>query len=129
MCAQNNEISFKPGDRIFREGDLLENAYVLKSGKVELSKRVDGHEGTNEQAVVCVVIQGDIIGEMALVDSRPAEVTARVIDPVTALVINGSAFGESLNKASPIVRHVLQALSQRLRERTRDLSVHTTTIS
>lgn len=118
-----------PSERIFREGERLENAYVIKSGKVELSKRVDGHEGTDEQAVVCVLGQGDIIGEMALVDHSPAEVTARVVDPVTALVINASTFGECLNKTSPIVRHVLLALSQRLRERTREISEYTTTIS
>lgn len=124
MSAPNNEATFKPGDRIFIEGEFLSRAYVIKSGKVELSKRVGG----DEQVCVCVVTQGGIVGEMALVDNNSAEVTARAMEPVTAIVIDRLTFERSSNKASPMVRSVLAALTSRLRDRTRDICNNTTIV-
>ncbi len=121
MSAQKNEVTFQPGDRLFSEGDLLTSAYVIKSGKIELSKRV----GEDEQVVVCVVTKGGIVGEMALVDNKPAEVTARVTEAVSLLIVDQLTFDHALNKASPMVRHLLMALTQRLRERTSDISFNT----
>lgn len=125
MSTSINEETFKPGDRIFSEGDLLTDAYVIKSGKVELSKCVGG----DEQVCLCVLTKGDIVGEMALVDNKPAEVTARVMEPVTSLVIDRRTFEQSLDKASPMVRCVLMALTNNLRDRTRAICNNSTIVS
>lgn len=124
MGTTNSEATFETGEHIFLEGDLLTRAYVLKSGKVELSKGV----GENEQAVVCIVTQGGIVGEMALVDGKPAEISARVMEPVTALVINKDAFNQLADQTNPMVSLVLEALAQRLRQHTQDIALNKTIV-
>ena len=62
----------QPGDRIFREGDPGNQAYVAQTGEVELIKTVD-----EKEVVIGTVGQGGIFGEMALVDDAPRMVMAR----------------------------------------------------
>lgn len=105
---------FNPGDRLFREGEAGDVAYILEAGKVEISKRVGG----DELSVVAVVGKGEMIGEMALIDAAPRSATARVIEPTTALLVPRAEFAQRLDKTDPVVRRLLQLLIRRLREQT-----------
>lgn len=65
--------TLRAGDRIFKEGDEGNMAYVVQSGEVEIFKIIDGGE-----TVLGKVGQGGIFGEMALIDCKPRMAGARV---------------------------------------------------
>ena len=41
---KTNALSFKKGETIFKEGDIGEEMFIIKSGKVEVVKNVQGEE-------------------------------------------------------------------------------------
>jgi CRP-like cAMP-binding protein len=104
----------KPGDRLFVEGQMGDEAYLIESGRVEISKRVGG----DETAVVAILGKGEMIGEMALLDEAPRSATARVVEFTTVIVVPRRNFAERLEKSDPVVRRVIQSLVRRLREQT-----------
>ncbi|MEO5336711.1 MAG: cyclic nucleotide-binding domain-containing protein [Magnetospirillum sp. WYHS-4] len=113
----------RPGERLFREGEPGIEAYIIESGRIEISKRI----GEDETAVVAIVGKGEMIGEMALVDDFPRSATARVVEPTTVIVVPRADFEQRLSKSDMVVRRVLQILARRLRDQT-DISARAKTI-
>ncbi|MEE8393046.1 MAG: cyclic nucleotide-binding domain-containing protein [Rhodospirillales bacterium] len=107
--------TFKAGERVFREGEAGDNAYIVESGQIEISKKV----GEDELAVVAVVGKGALIGEMALIDNEPRAATARVVKPAVLLVIGQDDLNERMKRSDPIVSRLLKVLTVRLRSETR----------
>ena len=102
--------SFKPGEVIFAEGDSGNEAYVIEEGTVEISKS----EG-NAELILSVLKSGEVIGEMALIDSSPRMATARAARRTTLIVIPKAVFAKILGKTDAVVRVILMALLGRLR--------------
>jgi len=78
-----DRVVFKPGDVVFREGDVGNRAYVVIEGEVEVSKMAGEEKIVLEQ----VGAQG-IFGEMALIDDRPRSATATAIQRTQCMLIH-----------------------------------------
>jgi len=102
--------TFQPGDRIFKEGDDGNLAYVVQSGEVEIFKTIDGVE-----TVLGTVGQGGIFGEMALIDSKPRMAAARAKTGSTIIVVTRATFEQKLGKADPFIRGLLNILVNNVR--------------
>lgn len=59
---------------------------------------------------------GQFFGEMSLIDGGPRSATVEASTPMHLLVISQREFWELLAEAPAIARHIMRALSQRLRE-------------
>ncbi len=103
--------TYQPGDRIFKEGDEGNLAYVVQSGEVEIIKTVDGVE-----KVLGTVGKGGIFGEMALIDSKPRMAMARCSKGSTIIVVNRAMFDEKMKKSDPFIRGLLNILVSNIRE-------------
>ncbi len=107
MIAQ---LSFQPGDIIFSEGDAPGAAYLIDSGKVEISIKQNGIA-----TVLSYLTSGDLLGEMSVLDGSSRSATARAIDPSKLTEIREDQIQERLNEADPIVRALMQSLLHRYR--------------
>ncbi|MGC2854149.1 cyclic nucleotide-binding domain-containing protein [Novispirillum sp. DQ9] len=94
--------TFQPGERLFREGDPAECAYVIVDGRVEISKAV-----RDDTHVLAVVGKGEIVGEMSLIDDQPRSATARAVGSVTCIVVSRAAFQAKLDRMDPVTRRLL----------------------
>ena len=103
--------TYQAGDRIFKEGDEGNMAYIIQSGEVEIVKEVDGVE-----TVLGTVGQGGIFGEMALIDSKPRMAAARCSKGSTIIHVCRSMFEEKLAKSDPFIRGLLNILVNHIRE-------------
>lgn len=65
---------FFNGDIIFYEGDRAEKAYVIESGRVEISRKKEG--------VLAILSRGQMFGEMGPMDGNPRNATARALGEV-----------------------------------------------
>jgi len=108
------KVSFEAGQRIFKEGDDGDLAYVIESGEVEISFRREG-----KTIPISVVRKGDMIGEMALLDPGPRSATARCLTETTAITVGRDHFESRLGQADPVLRRVILQLIRRLREQSR----------
>ncbi|HHT9137059.1 MAG TPA: cyclic nucleotide-binding domain-containing protein [Candidatus Wunengus sp. YC60] len=104
------ELVCKKGEIIFKEGDISGNAYIIKTGQVEISK------GEGKQKVVLAVLkEGDIFGEMGLIEDKPRSATATALDDVRLKAINHEKFNELFLKDPASLIPFFKAVFERLR--------------
>lgn len=99
-----------PGERVFREGEEGNCAYVVEDGVVEIYKQVDGKD-----VVIGTVTKGGILGEMALIDNQPRMAGARVVKMATLVTVPRATFQEKLAKADPFIRGLLGIFVKNIR--------------
>ena len=71
------ESSAKMGDFVFKDNDPGDGFYLIRSGKIKISKQVvpEGKKSPQEH-LLTVLTAGNIFGEMALVDGAPRSADA-----------------------------------------------------
>lgn len=104
---------FMPGDVILGEGESNACLYVINEGEAEVVKG----SGAGETTLV-VLGQGDIFGEMGLIDGQPASATIRATKRTTVWLYDERAFKETLVNDPMLAKKVIDTLVQRLRRTT-----------
>ena len=104
------------GTVLFREGDRGETMYVIRSGKVNIVKRIGDSEIT-----LAVLGPGEFFGEMALLEGLPRSASAVVADEAMLIELEHSAFATLVRRNSEIALRLLRRLSSRLREADRQI--------
>ena len=102
--------TFQAGDKIFKEGDEGDVAYVVQSGEVEIIKVND-----NNEEVIGVIGVGGIFGEMALIDSKPRMAMARTSKSATIIVVTKQMFDEKMKSVDPFIRGLLNIFVDQIR--------------
>jgi CRP-like cAMP-binding protein len=109
---------FPPGEIIFKEGETGRRcAYLVESGKVEISKNISG----GEQKVLGHISAGGIFGEMALVDNKPRMAQAKTVEPTTVIIVTETVLEQKLRKTDPFVRGLLGIFTRNIRDLTEKL--------
>ena len=103
--------SLKAGEHLFHEGEAGNCAYVLESGRIEVSTTKDG-----ERVVLATVGPGALLGEMALINNQPRMATLTAIEPTELVMITPEYLAERLESADPMLRHILRVVLTRFRE-------------
>jgi len=99
------------GEELFAEGDPGDSAYVITDGEVEVLKATDDRE-----LRVAVLGEGDIIGEMALLEGAPRNATARALTDVALLAIPKANLDAVLSSSAAAVRALFDVFLVRWRE-------------
>ncbi len=82
------EKSYAAGQIIFRQGDVGDRVYVVKSGEVEIV-RENPDKG---ETIIARLRDGEYFGEMALLSDAPRNATVRAATKVVALTIDRDDF-------------------------------------
>lgn len=104
------EVHFSAGEWIFRTGDPGERAYLIQQGQVEVLLERDGSFWRT-----ALIGPGNVLGEMSLVEDRPRSLSARALDPVTALTLTREEFERLLLHNPQKTLVYLKSLFERLR--------------
>ncbi len=106
---------FQPGERIFREGDAADCAYVVSAGRVEIRTHSGG-----EDRCVAVIGPGELLGEMAMLDNAPRSASAVASAPTELTIITRDQLVTRLASADPVLHLLLKVLLNRLRGQLHD---------
>lgn len=109
------EKMLKPGEVLFKEGDPAADMYLIRSGKIKISKTGGGVEQT-----LATLRDGDFFGEMAVIDGSPRSATASAVEQSTLLIMDRKGFTAQIER-NPFIRYVLETLTRRLRETNRQI--------
>jgi CRP-like cAMP-binding protein len=101
---------FGKGEKIFREGDPGNRAYIVQRGSVDIVKEIAG-----DNVVVGSVGPGGIFGEMALIDKEPRMASAIVADYCVCIIINAAMFQKKLKSLDPFLGGILRILVENIR--------------
>ena len=104
------EREIQKGDVIFQQGAISDRAFVITSGQVEIVKELDDHE-----VRLALLGEGEIFGEMGLVDEAPRSATARAVEKTTIKSIDYEGFIQELTQNPQECIGYLHALFERLR--------------
>jgi len=104
------ERNFHAGQAIFVEGDVSTDAYLIKSGRVDIMRR---HRG--QRVVLQHLETGDIFGEMGLLLGSTRAADAMVREDCTCIVIGQDELDGMLRESPRFVRALLKTLSIRLK--------------
>ena len=99
-----------PEDKIFQEGAEGNCAYLIESGSVEISV-LRG----NRNVSICILGEGDLFGEMALIDSGVRTATATAIEETCLVSIYRNLIEKKLTKTDPTIKHLLHLVLKRFR--------------
>ena len=109
MAAATRVLTLESGTEIVTEGEHGDDAYVVLSGRVEVSVA-----GKNGPLPVAVMGENELFGELAILDAaglRTATVVA--LTPLTVLRIDGRVFARAI-EGEPALRRELESASARM---------------
>ena len=100
-----DEIDFREGKQLTREGAAGREFFVLVEGTAEVTK------GNRKLRMMS---DGDFFGEISLITRLPRTATVTTVSPVRALVVTDRSFRRLLESDAQIQRKVLTALGERI---------------
>jgi CRP/FNR family transcriptional regulator, cyclic AMP receptor protein len=105
-----DEMKFRPGQVIIREGEIGGLFYVITEGTVQVTiANADG-----EQIVLQEVDPGGFFGELSMLTNEPRSAQVRALNNVTVLALARDEFFEFLNRKPHAAIDVLVELGGRL---------------
>ncbi|HKD28560.1 MAG TPA: Crp/Fnr family transcriptional regulator [Xanthobacteraceae bacterium] len=111
------EKSVRQGAIIFTKDDPGSSLFVIREGTAKMTvPSADGHE-----VVVNLVTEGDIFGEIALLDGRPRTTDAVAISNSEMFVIERRDFLPLVREEPEIALTLIEILCERLRQTTQQV--------
>ena len=106
----SNQAVFQPGQVIFREGEASQEAYRILRGRVEISILADG-----KPVILAQLGEGDIFGEMAMVDERPRSASAQALEVTECEVLTPENFNDLVLSRHEVLIPYMASFFERLR--------------
>jgi signal transduction histidine kinase/predicted CoA-binding protein len=110
LCAMVEEVRLPAGEFLFHEGDAGEHAYVIQEGQIEILKNSGGRD-----VQLALRQMGEVIGEMALLDSSPRFASVRARSDSQLLSISHVQLNHLLDTSPSAARAMLYTVTARLR--------------
>jgi signal transduction histidine kinase/predicted CoA-binding protein len=110
LCEMVHELRLPAGEMLFAEGSPGDKAYVIKRGQLEILKASGG-----KNVLLAVRQSGEVIGEMALLESAPRFASVRARTDCDLLVIDHVHLDQLLNNSPSAAKAMLHTITARLR--------------
>ena len=105
------------GDFIEREGETGDRIYFIIEGQVEVLKKITE---TGKLSRIFMFSEGDVFGEMELIDVQPCAASVRALRPTTALTLSNKGLHQisqyDLKVFSLMIMNLARDISRRLRK-------------
>jgi hypothetical protein len=103
--------TFGPGEIVIQEGTKGTSAFIVLSGAVEILK-----SSGDKEIVVATLGEGQVFGEMGLIEDRPRSATVKAMTELRLRVIGREGFNELLQKKPSVLIPIIKSLFERLRQ-------------
>jgi len=101
------------GDVLFEAGDDPDTIYVVLSGRIAIA--IGNRPFDHRESVIALMDEGDLFGEMGMLDKSPRSAGARALEASTVLEIPYTAVHAQLDSSNHLLWNVVRMLSRRLR--------------
>src|SRR3979490_722748 len=102
---------FKRGEVLCREGEPGKEVYVVKAGKVNITKTV-----RETEKILATLGAGEFFGEMSILNNKPRSAGAVMAEDGKLLVIDPRTFEAMIRGNVEIAVRLIKKLSDRLQE-------------
>jgi CRP/FNR family transcriptional regulator, cyclic AMP receptor protein len=112
LLARGRQRRYPRNARVFCEGDPSDFVIVILKGRVKIVVTTqDGNE-----SLLGIRGPGELVGELAAIDSEPRVATAMALDPLTVRVITAAEFRDFVAHHADAVLRLIRMMIGRLRE-------------
>ena len=115
------EVHYEAGETIVREGDPSNYCYHILSGSVEIRLKQVGVASAARQMDLDELVEGEVFGEMSIIDQGPHSATVVAKTPTTCAAYTRDEFLELLRQNPDDAFEMIVMLVQRLRKTNRKL--------
>ncbi|MGI9610392.1 MAG: ATP-binding protein [Acidimicrobiia bacterium] len=109
VCQESEQIDVSAGSVIIEEGTLSEEMYVVVAGEFAVTKA-----GSASDVQLAILSAGDVVGEIALLDSAPRTATVTATMDSQVVRVPSEAFEDLISDAR-VVRRMFKTVTARLR--------------
>lgn len=99
---------YQQGEIIFHGGDRSDCAYIIEAGQVEIFV-------ASNQTIIDILNEGELFGEMGVLDQSPRSTSARALTTVTLIEVKTEQITNRLSESDPIVKALVGVLLKRFR--------------
>ncbi|PPR64102.1 MAG: putative ABC transporter ATP-binding protein [Alphaproteobacteria bacterium MarineAlpha4_Bin2] len=118
LAFTSERLTYDQGQVLFVQGDIGDAAYVILDGSVDI---IIG-EG-EEERVVNRLEENELVGDMALLSTKPRSATVRAATGITVLELKKELFLELLEGSPHVAAHIARVMSDRLYNMTEQFQV------
>jgi CRP-like cAMP-binding protein len=104
--------TFEPGEVLFKEGQHGDEMFIIIQGEVEIRKRTSA----KTSRTLITFHEGDILGEMALIEKKPRSATAIAVTSCRTLVMNEALLDTMIENNPDFAKKMIRILSERIRK-------------
>lgn len=103
-------VTYPQNHILFSQGENGDKAYIIEKGRVLIYLTKDG-----EDFPLSILGEGEIFGEMAILDNQSRSASAKTLDEASLIVVTKDQLMERVQAADTVVRLLLRVLLKRLR--------------
>ena len=107
--AEKLNRNYPKDSMLFAEGEPGNELYIIQKGSVKITKIVD-----NNEVLLAVLKNGDILGEMALLEAKPRAASAIAYEDCSVLAVNRSNFVRMIGAQPQIIARLTTLLAERI---------------
>ncbi len=111
-------VEYSPNEIIFCEFEPGNEFYFIQSGRVKIVKLINDREKT-----IDIMSDGDVFGEMSILEEEPRSATAIAMDPVKLLKFHRDNFDALLQGNPQLAYKLLLIFSKRIYDAKRRLMI------
>jgi CRP-like cAMP-binding protein len=111
IVAEASPVHLQRGDAVFAEGDRADRMFVVRTGRVAISKR----SPDAKESIVALMEAGDLFGEMSLFDDEPRSAGARALEPCELLALPYAPLTRAFDEHPTLLWPMITLLCRRLR--------------
>ena len=113
---------YQDGELIIKQGEVGDCMFIVLEGQVEVL--VEGEDG---RVKLSTRGEGEIIGEMAIIEREVRSATVRARGPVRLLTLDTKNFLRRMHEDPSLVYRLLRTMSQRIHELSNEVAQLKTT--
>lgn len=111
LASISRKLSLAESEILFNQGDESDGLYVITGGILRIFLTADD----GREATVNLSEEGDVVGEMSLLDGLPRSAGAAALTAATLVFIPHGPFCELLDSSGRLGRQIILTLCERLR--------------
>jgi CRP-like cAMP-binding protein len=117
LAFTSERLTFAKGAVLFQEGERGDSAYLILTGKVDVSVSTP-----NGSIIIANINQHNIVGEMALLGDMPRTATVIASEPLETLRIKKDQFFQMLRDLPQMTLEIMRELAVRLNNANKELT-------
>lgn len=121
VISRSSEIIVLRGDILRRRGERCSGIHVVAAGRVKLA--LESSKG--EEQVISLLGPGNHFGEPLIYANLPCLSTVEALTDATLVCIPRDVVLDEIDRNAGFARHIIERLSKRLYQRTRDIEGYT----